>query len=160
MFSEPIFLFFFSDSPPPFSICFYFSPFFPSSPLPSFPSLLLFFVPVTPLPPTFLRQTTTEFMLPEHAEIRHRDFEMRMHREHSDYNLLGAHDFAWPEHGFGLVSRYYPEAAAPLDHLFRHTYAMTDGTFSTGNPLGRRRRRRLLLLCGVGTVRDVCIVAF
>lgn len=48
--------------------------------------------------------------------------------------MLVTHDFAWEEHAYALLQRFYPAACTVLDDEFRTTFNLTYGTF--GGPTG------------------------
>jgi len=58
--------------------------------------------------------------------IKQVDFDVRS----KDYRPFRVQDYSWQEHGYSLVSRFYPKLAALLDEMFTHTYNMTYNTFS------------------------------
>lgn len=71
-------------------------------------------------------------------------------------------DYCWEDHGYSLVSRYFPSAAPLLDRQFQLTYDLTYETFSKAENIDTMPfRRAIWCVCGSisqrntrGTVRN------
>eukprot|EP00164_Ancoracysta_twista_P004062 GFYU01005450.1.p1 GENE.GFYU01005450.1~~GFYU01005450.1.p1 ORF type:complete len:569 (+),score=132.65 GFYU01005450.1:160-1866(+) len=54
--------------------------------------------------------------------LTYEDFDVKS----PDYTIFRVQDYCWKDHGYALVSRFYPEAASMLDKCFTTIFYMTD----------------------------------
>ncbi|KAN0011923.1 hypothetical protein ACTFIU_000142 [Dictyostelium citrinum] len=58
------------------------------------------------------------------------------------YNIFSAQEYSWREHGYELVSRYFPDAAPLLDEEFSFVYTMTYYKFNNNTDIDTLPFRR------------------
>eukprot|EP01096_Ripella_sp_DP13-Kostka_P008854 TRINITY_DN3331_c1_g2_i2.p1 TRINITY_DN3331_c1_g2~~TRINITY_DN3331_c1_g2_i2.p1 ORF type:complete len:440 (-),score=147.50 TRINITY_DN3331_c1_g2_i2:343-1599(-) len=74
------------------------------------------------------------------SRLHHIDFDVHS----SDYSICRISDYNWTDHGYELVTQYYPLAAPLLDDLFSHTLKLTYNTFSDNQDINTQRFREAI----------------
>eukprot|EP01132_Coremiostelium_polycephalum_P005596 gene5596-6964_t len=70
--------------------------------------------------------------------LSHKDFDVSSR----EYTIFSAQEYSWKEHGYELVSRFFPDAAPLLDEEFSFVYTMTYYKFNNSTDIDTLPFRR------------------